>query len=96
MIEPAAYAAMVMFGPNTRNFKDVVELLLNAEAARVVDSEAALQESLLNHLSNPEAAKEIGRTAQQLVLSQQGATARTLDLLVQSLASSEEMSSQAA
>ena len=36
MIEPAAYGAAVLFGPNTDNFRDVVEALLSRRAARVV------------------------------------------------------------
>jgi 3-deoxy-D-manno-octulosonic-acid transferase len=36
MIEPAAYGAAVSFGPFTRNFRDVVSVLLAAEAAIVV------------------------------------------------------------
>ena len=36
MIEPAAYGAAVSFGPNTRNFRDIVAQLLMADAAVVV------------------------------------------------------------
>src|SRR4029077_12633296 len=38
MIEPAGYGAAVLFGPNTWNFKDVVELFLAHDAALVVHS----------------------------------------------------------
>ena len=33
MLEPAAYGAAVMFGPRTRNFRDIVERLLNVNGA---------------------------------------------------------------
>ncbi|HEV3341952.1 MAG TPA: glycosyltransferase N-terminal domain-containing protein, partial [Pirellulales bacterium] len=36
MIEPAAYGAAVCFGPNTRNFRDIVEQMLCERAAVVV------------------------------------------------------------
>ena len=36
MIEPAAYGAAVSFGPNTRNFRDIVAAMLAREAAVVV------------------------------------------------------------
>ena len=36
MLEPAAYGAAVLFGPNTWNFKDIAESLLSLQAARVV------------------------------------------------------------
>ena len=38
MIEPAAYGVAVSFGPNTQNFRDVVEMLLSANAAVRVTS----------------------------------------------------------
>ena len=34
MIEPAAYGAAVSFGPNTRNFRDIVAALLRARCGR--------------------------------------------------------------
>ena len=36
MIEPAAYGAAVCFGPNTRNFRDIVAVMLARDAAVVV------------------------------------------------------------
>ena len=33
MIEPAAYGVATSFGPNTQNFRDVVEMLLGRDAA---------------------------------------------------------------
>ncbi|MGC4007287.1 MAG: glycosyltransferase N-terminal domain-containing protein [Pirellulales bacterium] len=42
MIEPAAYGVATCFGPNTRNFRDVVALLLAADATVVVADGPAL------------------------------------------------------
>ena len=42
MIEPAAYGAAVSFGPNTRNFRDIVATMLARQAAVVVADEAEL------------------------------------------------------
>ncbi len=85
MIEPAAYAAAVVFGPHTANFRQVVELLLSEQAARVVDSPAELTRVVREFLENPSLARRFGETAQRLVLQQQGATARTVDLIVEAL-----------
>jgi 3-deoxy-D-manno-octulosonic-acid transferase len=82
MIEPVAYGAAVMFGPNTRNFRDVVELLLANNAATVVRDRDELTATLRKLFRSPQAAAEQGRTAQKLVLSQQGATARTVERLL--------------
>jgi len=81
MIEPAGYGAAVLFGPNTHNFRDVVERLLSADAARVVQNGGELTATLADCLSHPERARAQGARAQQLVLTQQGATQRTIDIL---------------
>jgi 3-deoxy-D-manno-octulosonic-acid transferase len=83
MIEPAAYGAAVVFGPNTWNFRDVVEMLLNQGAARVVADREELESTVGELLSDRAAAAKQGQTAQQLVVSQQGATAKTCELLVE-------------
>ena len=82
MIEPAAYGAAVSFGPNTRNFRDIVAALLSAEGAVVVDDGPALTAFVRRCLAEPAFAEELGRRAQRLVLSQQGATRATVDLLL--------------
>jgi 3-deoxy-D-manno-octulosonic-acid transferase len=81
MIEPAGYGAAVLFGPNTRNFRDVVDMLLSYGAASVVTDPADLTATVRQLLARPETARECGKTAQQLVLSQQGATAKTIEFL---------------
>jgi 3-deoxy-D-manno-octulosonic-acid transferase len=82
MIEPAGYGAAVLFGPNTHNFRDVVERLLSADAARVVHNGAELTAAVADCLAHPERARAQGARAQELVLSQQGATQRTIEILV--------------
>ena len=83
MIEPAAYAAAVLFGPNTGNFRQVVELLLSEQAARVVNSPEELTRMVSEFLADPSFARHFGETAQRLVLQQQGAAARTITLIVE-------------
>ena len=81
MIEPAGYGAAVCFGPHTHNFRDIVEMLLQHEAAMVVCGEAELQAFVQQCLDDPAACQRLGERAQQLVASQDGATERTLQLL---------------
>ncbi len=85
MIEPAGYGAAVLFGPNTWNFKDVVELLLSHEAALIVRSGADLTARLDELLSDPPRATALGDRSRDLVTAQRGATARTVELLGQIL-----------
>ena len=81
MIEPAGYGAAVLFGPNTWNFKDVVELLLGQNAATVVCSGDDLTAQLDKLLSDRTRAAELGERARRLVTAQRGATARMVELL---------------
>ena len=81
MIEPAAYGAAVSFGPKTKNFRDVVAALLDAQAATVVDDGTQLTAFVRRCLDDPETARQLGRRAAAVVASQLGATRRTVDLL---------------
>jgi 3-deoxy-D-manno-octulosonic-acid transferase len=78
MIEPAAYGVPTIVGPNTANFRQIVEALIAAEALTVVKDEAELESLLDAFLSSPESAQEQGARGRSFVLTQQGATERTL------------------
>lgn len=81
MLEPAAYGAAVLLGPNTWNFRDIVEQLLARDAVRVVRSEKELTDSVRDLLKFPATATELGARAKAYVAAQQGAAARTMALL---------------
>ena len=81
MIEPAAYGAAVSFGPNTSNFRDVVALLLERDAAVVVASREELAGFVRRCLVDPRFAAELGQRARQLVQEQAGAADKTCQLL---------------
>lgn len=82
MLEPAAFGAAVCFGPNTWNFRHVVELLEHHAAAQTVRSREELLEFVRRMLSDPAQAARLGARAQQLILQQQGATDRTVELIL--------------
>ena len=81
MIEPAAFGVATSFGPNTRNFRDIVASLLGAEGAVVVRDGAELTTFVRRCLEEPGWAESLGRSARQFVQTQLGATKRTADLL---------------
>lgn len=81
MIEPAGYGAAVCFGPNTRNFRDVVENLVERQAAVVVANEVEFAATILHWLKEPGVAWKFGQRAQEFVATQRGASSRTVDLL---------------
>jgi 3-deoxy-D-manno-octulosonic-acid transferase len=81
MIEPAAYGAAVVFGPHVWNFKDTVTHLLEANAAVQVADAAALTAEVCRLLGDPAARAALGQAARGFILSQQGATERTVAAL---------------
>lgn len=81
MIEPAAYGVATSFGPNTRNFRDIVAALTGADGARVLQDEADLEAFVRGCLALPDEAEDLGERARSFVATQLGATARTADLL---------------
>lgn len=85
MIEPAGFGAAVLFGPHTHNFKDVVALLLDANAADVVPRPEDLQAAVRELLINPDLRQAMGKRAQELVTAQRGATQKTVDLIVDAI-----------
>ncbi len=95
MIEPAAYGAAVVFGPHTWNFHDTVTRLLERRAAIQVADAQALEKHLLDLLDKPVVRSELGLAAQEFVLSQQGATLRTL-LALENLVSPVPVAARAA
>jgi 3-deoxy-D-manno-octulosonic-acid transferase len=81
MIEPAAYGAAVSFGPNTANFRDIVAMMLDRDAAVVVQDGKQLTSFVRRCLDEPEFAGRLGQRAQQLVLEQAGAADRTSEMI---------------
>ncbi|MEM7558374.1 MAG: 3-deoxy-D-manno-octulosonic acid transferase [Planctomycetota bacterium] len=81
MLEPAAYGANVAFGPKTSNFKDIVRLLLDADAATQLPDLDALQPWLESQLSDPAPGIQRGARAKRLVHEHQGATQRCVEMI---------------
>jgi 3-deoxy-D-manno-octulosonic-acid transferase len=81
MLEPAAYGAAVLFGPNTFNFRHAVELLLSRQGAKVVHSADDLEATVRTLLSDSGRRNDMGRAARQALLSQQGATEKSVALI---------------
>ena len=96
MIEPAAYRAAVSFGPNTRNFRDVVTQMLDRGAAVVVRDSSEMTEFVRRCLEVPRYAASLGERAARLVRDNLGATDRTLELLDQLLPKSDSSDNRAA
>ncbi len=85
MLEPAGYGAAVCFGPNTRNFREIVARLLEVGGARVVADGAEMVDFVDEMVRFPDRAKRMGEAAQRMIAQHQGATRRTVGLLSESV-----------
>lgn len=81
MIEPAGYGAAVLFGPHVWNFREVARQLVEAHGAIQVRDALELEQAVERLLLSPDERVKLGQAGRQFVLSQQGATERTIDML---------------
>ncbi len=95
MIEPSAYGAAVLFGPHTWNFKQTVADLLANDAAIQVRDGAMFEAAVTRLLDDATERQRLGDAARSFVISQQGATARTLDEIEKLLLDQEELKAAA-
>ncbi|MFY9255779.1 MAG: 3-deoxy-D-manno-octulosonic acid transferase [Fuerstiella sp.] len=86
MLEPAAYGAAVIVGPNTSNFREIVQQLSQANGIIKLARESELQTQVSELLQRPLRRWQLGQAAQTTVINQQGAVDRTIRLLVSALA----------
>jgi 3-deoxy-D-manno-octulosonic-acid transferase len=80
IIEPAQHGVAVVTGNHTDNFRDIVWLFQSRDAVRVVGP-AELPLTLMHLLEDDQERLNLGRRAKETILSQTGATARTLEAL---------------
>jgi 3-deoxy-D-manno-octulosonic-acid transferase len=88
VLEPAAHHKAILFGPHMHNFHQIATALLEAGGAVQVQKPEDLGEHVSMLLQQPERLQALGETAYQVLRANQGAIARTLEL-VTSLLSEE-------
>jgi 3-deoxy-D-manno-octulosonic-acid transferase len=88
MLEPAAQGLATIFGPHTTNFRRDVELLRTAEAVVQVEDRDAFARELSVLLRDDVRRQQLGARARAVITDNQGATARTLDLVTEVLGTS--------
>jgi 3-deoxy-D-manno-octulosonic-acid transferase len=81
MIEPAGYGVPCVFGPHVWNFKDTAKRLVEVGGAVMVPDALGLETALTKLIADSELRTRMGIAALELVRRQQGATARTLDVI---------------
>jgi 3-deoxy-D-manno-octulosonic-acid transferase len=85
MIEPAALGKPVVVGPWTRNFAEAVRSFKASNAIIEITTIPQLIEALTGWLQSPDSAAELGKRARQVVQSNQGATARHVEVMLKFL-----------
>ncbi len=80
IIEPAQHGVAIVTGNHTENFRDIVGLFQSRDAVRIAGL-AELPLVLMQLLDNDAERMGLGRRAKETILSQMGATSRTLDAL---------------
>lgn len=81
MMEAAALGKCTIFGPHAFNFRQTVDALLAGRGAiQVMDGDDLLA-TVSKCLSEPDYARAIARSGQAIIRQNQGATARTMDVL---------------
>ncbi len=81
ILEPALFAKPILFGRQMFNFRDIADLFLQNHAAILVQCKEELFPKLRFLLDNPVLMSQLGKAAQELVLSNQGATQKNIQII---------------
>lgn len=81
ILEPASLSKPIIFGPNMFNFRDIADLYLENKACVLAHNEVELELAVRDLLANPQKADNLGLKARALILENQGATGRNLELI---------------
>jgi 3-deoxy-D-manno-octulosonic-acid transferase len=83
-LEPAQFGVPVMMGASYENFREIVEVMRGSDAVRIV-STASLGAAMVEMLREDGAARAMGERGRGVFEGQAGATARTVEALVELL-----------
>jgi len=84
-LEPAQFGVPVVMGPSYENFRDVVGRMLAVDGILVVKDKDELGARLVELLTDRERASAIGKHGRAVFEAQAGATARTVEALMELL-----------
>jgi len=84
-LEPAQFGVPILMGHSFENFRDVVGEMILADSIQIVNSQDELGNSFLAMLTNREVANAMGKRARQVLEDRQGATERTVDVILASM-----------
>ena len=85
MLEPAALAIPILFGPFVHNFTEISERLLSKKAAIRVSDEQMLAQQVVNLLQHSEQRDQMGSAGRAFVEQNQGAVNKVTQRIVEVL-----------
>lgn len=83
VMEVAGLGKAMIVGPHTDNFREAVELLVEAGACEVVAGPELLAERVAELLRDRERRQTMGRAGREAIVSRRGATERTVERLME-------------
>lgn len=81
VLEPALFGVPIIVGPSMRNFREIADLFLEADALVQVPDGDGLTEAILRLFADPARRAASGACARALLERHRGAAVRTLDVL---------------
>ncbi len=81
LLEAAVQEKIVLYGPHMHNFQESKELLEKAGAGFMVNNETELAERFVHFYKNSGIRENLGKRAKQVIIANQGATAKTVGKL---------------
>lgn len=81
MLEPAGLGKPVIFGPHSFNFKEEAGLLLQNNAAKMVNTGEELLNAIEDFIKDPRKAEEMGLRARKAVNEKRGATEKNMEII---------------
>ncbi len=81
MIEPAMLAKPIVCGPKLVNFRFLLDVLKRNDAVLSIASDSELENALIRLLDDPDAAREMGERARDVVAANRGAITKTVKIL---------------
>lgn len=81
LLEAAALAVPVVFGPHMFNFREISRLTLERGAGRQVNNATQLADAVAEYIQNSDARRAAGEAGRRMVADNRGALAKTLALV---------------
>lgn len=81
MIEPVALGKPTVYGPYTKNFRGIADVLADHNGAKIIHTPEELADAVVALYSSPVEARQLVLNGQAFIRLQQGATRRTIETI---------------